>query len=365
VTNIEVFFQVPSTLESGLISGSLERIGGIVRDTSSKQIVAWLREGNLPAPEDLTKSLGYATQSLAMVSGTGLALNLALTSASLVVIMSRIDRLSDQIDDLQTEMISQFQRDRDIRFKSALQAARDALESDNPITKDQRLNQSRDKLDEAEMHFKEEFENALDKGLLPLAQHYLTRAMYAATSLARTYLETEDFKIARRRLDENIAAYDKLTRRMILGWLGKSPATYLHKGVSSDDVYRFTRVIDWLYEPEQKSVLDVIINELRTDFWNDGLIEPGEDTLLLNVASPFRRIRGGISPKFEDFLKQVPSNLMNMEVAIENLQRLIGFQIEMRSLRLMRDQSENWEKLMSEREIFTVLVADEALQLGK
>lgn|GEM_PF-1727088 len=365
MTNIEVFFQIPDEIQSKLATGVLERVGGVVRDSSSKHVVAWLREGSLSSPENLTKSIGYASQSLMMVSGTGMALNLALTSASLAVIMSRIDRLSDQIDSLQTEMVNQFQRDRDIRFKSALQAARDALESDNPVTKDQRLNQSRDKLDEAEMHFKEEFDNALEKGLLPLAQHYLTRAMYAATSLARTYLETEDFKIARRRLDESIHEYEKLTRQLIQGWLGKSPAIYFFKTIDSNEVRRFIEIITWLYEPEQKSVVDVIIDDFRSDFWNYSLTEPGEETLLLNMASPFRRIRGGTSPKFDDFLKQVPSNLLNMEVAIENLQRLMGFQIEVRAMRLTKEHSEDWHVMMAEREIFTVLVPVEPISLGK
>lgn len=42
---IEVLLKVSPHIAMGLASGQLERIGGVIRDSSSKQVVAWLREG--------------------------------------------------------------------------------------------------------------------------------------------------------------------------------------------------------------------------------------------------------------------------------------------------------------------------------
>lgn len=39
-----VEFDVPQHIEQGLVNGQLERVGGVIRDTESKQIIAWLRE---------------------------------------------------------------------------------------------------------------------------------------------------------------------------------------------------------------------------------------------------------------------------------------------------------------------------------
>ena len=42
---IEVMLEVAPQIALGLASGRLERVGGVVREAGSKQIVMWLREG--------------------------------------------------------------------------------------------------------------------------------------------------------------------------------------------------------------------------------------------------------------------------------------------------------------------------------
>ena len=41
---LRVIFEVHSHLEAGLASGALERIGGVIRERASGQVVAWLRD---------------------------------------------------------------------------------------------------------------------------------------------------------------------------------------------------------------------------------------------------------------------------------------------------------------------------------
>jgi hypothetical protein len=43
---VNATFQVPQHIAQGLSNGTLERVGGVVRQTGSKQIVAWLHEAN-------------------------------------------------------------------------------------------------------------------------------------------------------------------------------------------------------------------------------------------------------------------------------------------------------------------------------
>ncbi len=42
---LEVMLEVPLKIAAGLASGQLERVGGVVREVGSNQVVMWLREG--------------------------------------------------------------------------------------------------------------------------------------------------------------------------------------------------------------------------------------------------------------------------------------------------------------------------------
>jgi hypothetical protein len=44
---LQVLFEVPRFIEHGLSTGTFQRVGGVIVDSSSRQIVAWLRDGSL------------------------------------------------------------------------------------------------------------------------------------------------------------------------------------------------------------------------------------------------------------------------------------------------------------------------------
>lgn len=359
MNSIQVELQVPHYIQAGLATGAFERVGGVVRETDTHRIVAWLRDGLTTDSDSLRQPLNFASQSLTAMAGSGFVLNIALSSATLFATMAKLDQLSQQVAGLQGELVNQFQRDRDTRFRSALQAARDALETDNPTTRDQRLNQAREKLDDAELHFRQDFDEALQKELLSVAQHYLTRAMYATTSQIRTFLETEDFRVARRRLSEALQEYDTLSRRLVQAWLGKYPAVFFHNELTSEDVRRFLNIIQWLYEPEGKSVVDILVEDLRKDFWNPEVIDPPEADFFQNIVSPLRRLRGETSSA----IKGLPHKLTQMEITIQNLRRFQGFELEVCSLRLMKTSFAEWERTTPDVDMFAVLVPEQALEL--
>ena len=98
---LKVYFDIPAKIALGLASGRLERIGGIVRTTDSKQIVAWLRESGQLAFSEPDLASGFL-QVLQKGSG-GLAavatgvLDAAVTARShhlLMREMQLIQRLS-------------------------------------------------------------------------------------------------------------------------------------------------------------------------------------------------------------------------------------------------------------------------------
>ena len=52
---LNVVFDVPPQVTQGLLNGTLERVGGVVRDSSSKQVVMWLQEGGSQVTKALAK----------------------------------------------------------------------------------------------------------------------------------------------------------------------------------------------------------------------------------------------------------------------------------------------------------------------
>lgn len=127
---IEVLLEVPPVIAKGLADGTLERVGGVIREVGSKQIVVWLREGgNL----DVVRGLGTATGGLGSVAtgilntavsadshhlimqalaqqgimlGTMGMLNIAISGCTLYILNRRINRLGEQIEKLHHRVVN-------------------------------------------------------------------------------------------------------------------------------------------------------------------------------------------------------------------------------------------------------------------
>ncbi len=254
--SLEVLFEVPKWIEKGLATGVLQRVGGVVVENGSKQVVAWLRDGaavnnvldvasGIPSPFGLLMTaarsaitlwdgkmtrdavglvgnqVAQVAQQVAGVSEqlnvvtalsgftiTGQVLNLGLSAATFYATMKRLDKLTDEIAKLSELIQAEFNRDRDIRFKRALQAARDVFESENAVQRDQATRSAVDGLFEARENFLLDFEQSIkssnNDGQLQLARHSLIRAMYAEISRIRCYIAANDLNLAKQRLREDI-----------------------------------------------------------------------------------------------------------------------------------------------------------------
>jgi hypothetical protein len=359
MTAINVLLEVPIEIQAGLATGAYERVGGVVRETGTNRIVAWLRDG-LDTQSDTTNSLSFASHSLTYLMRSGLILNMAISTASHVIILDRLNRLSDNLKALGDELKKEFQQDRDTRFEAALEQIANALEADTPSTKTHSLVSARNELEIAQRNYQENVKKELDEGSLSLAQHYLVRAMYATTSLARTFLETEDIRNARRKLNDSSQQYLQFTRELVRQLLGEHPAIFFHNAVAGEDVQRFISIIEWY---EGQDILNVIIGKLRQDFWNQELVDAPFRDLREQVEETISRFRGDTISRRTQRFKQLVDNLSHAEAAIENLRRLQGFDLEVRSLRLTEHTFEQWKQLHSQEEGFAVLMAESPVEV--
>lgn len=371
MTALQVFLDVPETLITGLSTGSLERIGGVIREADTKQVVAWLREGisdtsesGLPAP--LTQVLAATNNAgISAVLGTVVLtslLNFSVSLISLRIMMNRLDQLGAQIESLREMIKTEFKRERDMRFKVALQAARDVFEGEeHTVYSETAARSAIDGLYEARENYLDELNSLIQTGVSVerriLAHHYLMRAMYAEVSRIRCYL-TRSMDMAIKRLAEDIPRFRDLTVSLVKLWLGEKHAAYLYREMSQQHVQRFIAIKRWLSSPDDPFVVNPhthlmdVMEELRPDFWNTEISRLFEGGIRLPWDRP---------PYSQAVLAE---NLTQAEIAIENFQHLQGFELELRSIRLT---SADWESIVTETEAtqsaFSVIVDTERLSV--
>lgn len=394
--SLSVIFDVPRAIEIGLATGTLERVGGVIVDATSRQVVSWLRDGSmieqavnigtgLPTPlgviltaartalslydgkltRDAIAEVSHQVQTvttIASFTATGQILNLALTAATFRAMMRRLDQLTDEVARLGELVQGEFQRERDTRFKMALQAARDVFESEATL-RENAMRSAVDGLYEARENFLIDFWRVLERERttdnLLMAQHYLVRAMYAEVSRVRCYLASDQAELARRRLIEDKPQFEKGVQELVRAWLGEKPAIYFHESVSPENLDRFVQVQRWLYRFENADldtsrVLFQIIDQIRPDFWKTELIQDEYDNVIGQLAR--RPVR-----TFDKRMERLTGNLNYAEAAVENYERLKGFELELRSMRL---EFSEWNRLVSEDDIAQhglALVVDDAM----
>jgi hypothetical protein len=343
MADLEVVLELPERIELGLANGTLERIGGVIVERGSRQIVAWLRDsGDIVTAIDPAQTLGLASQAFGTLAGTGILLNIALSSASLVSTMQRVDRLSEAVAKLAEQQSMEFKRDRDTRFRSALQSARDALDAKNESTREQRAHQASQGLYEAQDSLLRDYDEVIDHDPTA-AQHYLTRAMYACTSRIRCYLEIEEIDLARDRLGENLEEFRTYTERLVERSLGKHPAVFLHRDFERPEVERFLAAQQWLLRIDD---FIEILERLRADFWNPEALETESAN---SPTALFKQLRSVTSRKSVNLAERYQSGLGQAEAVIENYQRLEGFLLELRSMRLSTFRE--WRNLVTEEHL--------------
>jgi hypothetical protein len=179
---------------------------------------------------------------------------------------------------------------------------------------------------------------------LTLAQHLLVRAMYAESSWIRCYVISGDDDLAKARMSEDMPRFDNYTRTLINLWLGKYPAIYFHKEVPAAYLSRFFKIQQWLLEVVNHNdavAMFQIVEKFRPQFWDKAVLGKRSG------KNPIKRFASGT--RFtEKQLQQLDDNLLQAELLIENYERLAGFDLEIRSMRLSFDE---WSNLVDEEQL--------------
>ena len=93
--NLNVVFDVPALVAQGLMNGSLERVGGVVRDVTTKKIVMWLGEGN--SKEMLQPPFMGESMNMSPLLPWLSAFGIGTSVAGFALVMKRLDDIGERI----------------------------------------------------------------------------------------------------------------------------------------------------------------------------------------------------------------------------------------------------------------------------
>jgi hypothetical protein len=360
MSGLSVVFQIPDAVRIGLETGALERVGGVVRDRATKHIVVWLRDGGMQQASSLLpnpihailhlaqagvtvwdgnrtrQAIGVVSQQVAQLTqltATGQMVNLAMSAMTFGRILHSVKALSDQIKTLEKAISQEFNRDRANRFYVALEAARDLFALPNAQQNEVTARSAIDGLLEARQNLLEDFKMVMakppERERLKLAEALLLQAIHAQISRIRCYWAMGHRDWAVQRLGEELPMFRQHVERVIRAYMQDEPVRYFERGIDAADLEQFFVVQQWLRGetgPLSATMMFAIVNDMRGSFWNAEVFG--------NIAQrTAQKVRGG-------WRQSLVEQLNACTLLIENYQRLEGFELEMRSVRL---SLEEWE----------------------
>lgn len=394
-------FTLPGWIAEGLASGAYERVGGVIRETGTKQIVSWLREADasnlsgipgllrlfsgLPLPADpvsgalnlvaqgvnagisikgfrdvkkglsqLGEQIQAVRQDVQEVQGTLRVasaisiLNLGVSVMGFAIINQRLNELEKHIVETK-ELLSKIGRKIDLahyaNFKAALGLATNALTMGKQVNRDSMAIQAINRFLEAQHIYSDYLSQDLSQGSR-FADGYFLTLVLAYIAEVRCHLELDEIGTALSRLDEAEKATRSFTEKYIKILLTSNPLVYLHprlKGQS--DLRRLTQIYQLINsELDENAVFELhrenffkIVQEKEK--WVESLPAAIWDDEIDWVDKGFWEDR---NPYIYRRLRQ---SMGVMESVVETYRRLRAYQSELQAIAQLGVSFHDWVDL--------------------
>jgi hypothetical protein len=205
--NLNVVFDVPTLVAQGLMNGSLERVGGVVRDASSKQVVMWLQEGGSQASKALAQPpLAGGANALAAANPLLATANLGVSVAGFALVLQQLNRISDQIRAVEAKVdrVSNKLDDQALaQLKAGINACQNAVELQDPTLQIQMSGQALTTLHAARQFFNQQVVRSAAQAEAASAE-YVGLAFVALAAEVQTYLQLDEGEKAARTLRQGL-----------------------------------------------------------------------------------------------------------------------------------------------------------------
>jgi hypothetical protein len=348
MNTVSATFVISEEIAEGLRNGTLERVGGTIRDPQTKQVVAWLRE-TAPNVSPVSKIL--------QIGAAASVLNLGVTMMGFAIVNQRLNELEQRLQQAQ-ELLNRINRKIDLgfyaNFRAALDLAVSAMKMKNPETRKGMAIQAISKLKEADYIYTDYTDKELDQGS-QIADEYLLTLSLAYVAEARCYLELEAPDAALDRLQEGGAKLRPRIQRYINLLLTSNPAAYLQPQYKEQiDLRRLTRIYQWTDPTLDENAVFELQRENFVKFVQDPnkWVESLPSAILdrVEVAG-----WGWFGPKPDDLkqeaIKRLPQVLEVIESMIETNCRFEAYRAEVQAIAQLGISFHEWLQLAPSEQV--------------
>ncbi len=388
---LTVTFTLAGWIFKGLENGTLIRIGGVIVDASTKQVVTWLRDAtnNSPvlkpsgSPNNLLNLIvsgantvvttkGFAdvngrlgsiatqieeigqnlqlNQGILQLTTAASVLNLGVSAMGFAVISQRLKEIEKQLQQAQ-ELLNKINRKIDLSFYANFRAAIELAINAFTMTKSENRRSSAlqaiNRFLEAE-HIYTEYTDIEIEQQSPIADEFLLTLSLAYLAEARCYLELEEHETALRRFQEGSSIIRSRIHKYVEILLTSNPAAYLQpqfKDVIT--LRRLTQIYQWF---------DSNLNENSVfDLQRENLFKIAQDpnkwveSLPAAILNRVEVQSGWFWPSPEDLKreadKRLPQVFEIIESMIETNLRFESYQTEVQAIAQLGISFHEWLKL--------------------
>jgi hypothetical protein len=373
MNTVNATFQIPQHIAQGISNGTFERVGGVVRETGSKQVVTWLREVSEAGQPVLSNIF-----SLTSVGAVSSVLNLAVSTMGFIIVLKRLGVIEQQLKQAQEVLLTiDYKIDLSFyaNFCAALDLAVNAFTMTNAETRKMSAMQAINRFLEAEHHYTKLTDFEVSNGS-QVSDEYLSTLCLAYVTEARCYLELDEIDTAHRRLQEGAAILRPRFEKHINTLLTTNPAAYLHPSLKDQvGLKRLTKIFQWLEPGLDES--DVFEMQRENMFklaqspkeWTNSLPQAiripkgGTATptnVFNNLAKQSIKLLGDLPSKSKmkvgsleavmpspetDAFGRLPAMVELMETMIENDNRLVMYESEVETIRRLGMSFQEWRQL--------------------
>lgn len=388
MNTVDATFNIPVQIAQGLSNGTYERVGGVVREIGSKQVVAWLRENvksdSVLSNSSILSSVNAAANNLSNVvsnlSNVASILNLAVSTMGFAIVLKRLGDIEHQLEQAQ-EVLRAIDYKIDLsfyaNFRAALDLAFNAFTMTNSETRKMSAMQAINRFLEAEHHYTKLTDIEIGNGS-QVADEYLTTLCLAYITEVRCYLELEELDTARRRLQESAVVLRPRFEKHINTLLTSNPAAYLHPSVKERvGLKHLTKVYQWLKPGvDENDIFDMQRENLfnlaqKPEEWIVSLPQAiripkvASQTNVLNLfAKQSKKFIGAIPGKISEFsglktgsqealtqsiemeiYSHLPAMMVLMGSMVENYNRMAMYESEVSTIHQLGMSFQEWQQL--------------------
>ncbi|MDZ4878629.1 MAG: hypothetical protein CLLPBCKN_008066 [Chroococcidiopsis cubana SAG 39.79] len=341
MNTVNATFVIPEEIAFGVNDGTLERVGGIIRDTQTKQVVAWLRESSSHVSQ---------VPALLNIGSTASVLNLGVSVMGFALVMQRLQELEQRLQKAQ-EVLNKVNRKIDLgyyaNFRAALDLAINAFTMNKPENRRNSALQAINRFLEAQHIYTKYIDLELEQKSQIVDEYIMTLSL-AYIAEIRCYLELEEHDTALRRFQEGSLVLRSLIQKYVELLLTSNPAAYLQPEFRGKiDLQRLTKIYQWI---------DPVLNENAVfEMQRENLIklaqEPNKwiDSLPSAILDRVEVPWGIFGPNPEDLKKEatkrLPQTMEVIESMIETYNRLESYQSEVKAIAQLGISFQDWLKL--------------------